>query len=240
MKWVPQRERLKREKIVCWLIDSLYLFSLPFFYSPLSLHLSFQSLPIILPSLPALHLSLLSTTYFSPPLSVIAMGRCTRIHLIKCTHTHTTLTDILLSCSKMNVCVDWITSHLSQDPLYLVNEGAEREKGKQMKIKWKHSSEREKLIILFACWCRPFNSTLCWAAVKFADTEVRISGHTHTDIHPHTFSYLEFYSNVVAQLCLVWWLCLTQQNTDMAVNNATQCFVWVFNLSSHHASGHDI
>lgn len=142
-------------------MDSLYLF---FFFTilliPLLLPWSFS--PIVahhssLLSLPALHP--ISTTSFSPPLSVIGKGWCTRIHLIKCTNrtqTQTILTDILLSCSKMNMCVDWITSHLSQDSLYLANVGIEREKGKQMKIKWKNSSEREKLIIPFACWCKPF------------------------------------------------------------------------------------
>lgn len=145
-------------------MDSLHLFFffLPFFEFPFySLDLFLQSLPIILLSYPCLlyTLSLLSTTSFSPPLSVIGKGWCTRIHLIKCTNrtqTQTILTDILLSCSKMNVCVDWITNHLSQDSLYLANVGIEREKGKQMKIKWKHSSEWEKLIIPFACWCKPF------------------------------------------------------------------------------------
>lgn len=41
------------------------------------------------PSLPVLHLSLLSSTYFPPPLSVIGKGQCTHIHLIKCARTHT-------------------------------------------------------------------------------------------------------------------------------------------------------
>lgn len=99
------------------------------------------------------------------PLSVIGMGLCARIHLIKRTRRthspHPVLTHIALSCGKTNcVCADWITSHLSPDSLYLADVGVETVKGKQMKIKWRHSSEWEKLIILFACWRKPFSGVV--------------------------------------------------------------------------------
>lgn len=139
----------------------------------------------------------------------------------------------------------WATSRLSQDSLYLVNVGVEGEKGKQMKIKWKHSSEREKLIILFACWCKTFNSALCWAPVLNKHT-IRSHTHTYADSHmptlTHNLSHLELYPNLGAQLCCLWWLCLTQQN----VHGRQQCHSLfcmagcTSNLSSHHSAGHDI
>lgn len=132
-----------------------------------------------LTSLPVLCLSLHSSTYFPPPLSVIGKGQCTHIHLIKCAHTHkhTILTDILLSCSKMNLCVDWITSRLSQDPLYLMNVGEEREKENKMK-----AFKRKREINYPVCWCKPFCCTLRWAVL----------GCTHMRTHratPHFFLY---------------------------------------------------
>lgn len=74
------------------------------------------------------------------PLSVIGIGLCARIHLIKrtrCTHSPLSiLTHIALSCGKTNcVRADRITSHLSPDSRYLAEAGVETVKGKQMKIK---------------------------------------------------------------------------------------------------------
>lgn len=89
------------------------------------------------PYLPTLH----TYTLISPfPLSVIGIGLCARVHLIRRTrHTHShvpVLTHIALSCGKTNcVRADRITSHLSPDLLYLPDVGVETVKGKQMKIK---------------------------------------------------------------------------------------------------------
>lgn len=93
MNQAPQRERLIREKIVCWLMDSLYLFFaiflipllLPWSFPPIIRHPSFFSSPAYvstLLSIPLFFFFFFYTTYFSPPLSVIGKGWCTRIHLI--------------------------------------------------------------------------------------------------------------------------------------------------------------
>ena len=92
MKLVPEREGLRKEK------NSLLAngFTLFIFFTissnPLLLTSSFSRVikcHSFLLSLPALHLPLLTATFFSPPLFVIGKGWCTRIHLIKCTHTIT-------------------------------------------------------------------------------------------------------------------------------------------------------